>query len=345
VNYAAAALDLALQPIREELSHPQTEEICFNGPGEFWRLRTGSKWECVAASAMTYRRLHGIATLAAAQMRQSVGERKPLMSADMPGDLRLHVAVHPAVKAGLISAVIRRASDEVDEIDDIETRYDITRWNAWESRKERQTAVSGRLLEMYDAGDLKGFLRGLAASRRNVLIGASTGVGKTRFFRMFFRALPRDNRVVVIEDADEAVVPQPNHVKLFYSDNESAGVPLTDLMLASLRMRPDTLVIQEVRHPEAAWTLVNDVMPSHPGSPTTIHGRRPGDVARRIFNLMKASNAGKQIEDKTLIGMLASTIDAIIPLDNIDGSRSIEEVWFKDDAARRGESFAELLKD
>jgi hypothetical protein len=68
-------------------------------------------------------------------------------------------------------------------------------------------------------------------------------------------------------------------------------------------------------------------------------------VARRIFNLMKASNAGKQIEDKTLIGMLASTIDAIIPLDNIDGSRSIEEVWFKDDAARRGESFAELLKD
>jgi type IV secretion system protein VirB11 len=342
----AAILDLALAPAMEQLSHPETEELCFNEPGVAWWLRTGSDYERVDMPLMTYRRLHGIAVLAAAQTRQTIGPRAPLMDTDMPRGHRLNAVLPPAVPHGTISLTFRRPSDEVYDVDDIDRRYDTTLWNKWEGRRERSLLISERMLALYDSGNLRGFLRELAANLYTPLFCGQTGAGKTGFLKMCLPLLPVSARVVVLEDSREAVIPQPNHVRLLYSSGGlSGGATLTDLMAASLRMRPKFIVLQEMRHPEAAWTFVNEVMSGHPGSPTTIHGGSAPEAAKRLFNMIKSSPEGSAIGDNTLINMLASAVTVIVPIGNDGGLRSVKEVWFADDAARRGESFANLLSE
>lgn len=342
----AAILDLALAPAAAQLSHPETEELCFNQPGEAWWLRTGSDYERVDMPLMTYRRLHGIAVLAAAQTRQTIGPRAPVMDTDMPRGHRLNVVLPPAVPHGTISLTLRRPSDEVSPMDDIDHRYDTSKWNDWQGRKGRLQASSAELLSLFDAGDLKGFLRRLAAERRTTLFCGATGAGKSYLLKTYISVLDHKARVIVLEDAKEAVIPHANHVRLLYSSGGlSGGATLTDLMAASLRMRPRFIVLQEIRQPEAAWTFVNEVMSGHPGSPTTIHGGSAPEAAKRLFNMIKSSPEGRHIEGAHLIDTLASMVTAIVPIGNDGGLRSVKEVWLADDAARRGESFANLLSE
>jgi type IV secretion system protein VirB11 len=154
-------------------------------------------------------------------------------------------------------------------------------------------------------------------------------------------------RVLVIEDAREAVIPQPNHVRLIYSEGGlSGGATVLELMTASLRLRPTFVVLQEMRTSEAAWTFVDEVMSGHPGSPTTLHGATAPEAAKRLFNLVKGSVMGRSMTDATIKSTLGSAIDCIIPIHNAnDGVRSIRDVWFRDHAERRGESFAALLSE
>jgi type IV secretion system protein VirB11 len=342
----AAMLDLALSPARAQLEHPETEELCFNQPGEAWWPRTGGDFERIDLPAMNYRRLHGIAVMAAVQKKQTIGPRKPLLAADLPGGHRLQVVLPPAVPPGTISLTLRRPGDAVYALDDIDRRYDTSLWNSWDSRKDRRRAASSHLLDLFDGGDLKGFLRAMAADRRTSLFCGATGAGKSTLLKTVLPLLPMTARVVVIEDANEAVIPQPNHVRLFYSDGGlSGGASIMELMHASLRMRPTFVVLQEMRNPAAAWTFVREVLSGHPGSPTTIHGGSAPDAAKQLFNLVKSSSEGSAIKDETLVDMLASAVDAIVPVGNGGGLRSIRDVWFRDHAERRGETFAHLLRE
>lgn len=342
----AAILALALEPAKELLHHEMTEELCFNQPGEGWWLRTGSDFERVEIPAMTYRRLHGIAVLAGAQQRQTMGVRAPLLSADLPSGHRLQAVIPPAVPHGTISLTFRRPSDTVAPVEQIDARYDTSRWNQWNTRKERRREASGRLLSLFDSGDLQGFLRALAGERRTPLVCGSTGVGKSSLLKSYLPLLPVNARVVVIEDAREAVIPQPNHVRLLYSAGGlDGGATITGLMTAAMRMRPTFIVLQEMRDPDAAWTFIMEVISGHPGSPTTIHGGSAPEAAKRLFNLVKSSREGAAINDNTLVSMLGAAVDAIVPIGNANGLRTINEVWFADDAARRGETFADLLRE
>lgn len=114
-------------------------------------------------------------------------------------------------------------------------------------------------------------------------------------------------------------------------------------MKATLRERPDRVLLGEMRDAEAASMFIDEVSSGHPGSLSTIHGKTPDDAARRLFNLFKSSPAGQSMEDATVIACLAASIDFIFPVENELGARSIGEVWLAADARRRGETFADLL--
>ena len=169
----------------------------------------------------------------------------------------------------------------------------------------------------------------------------------TTLLKSLMREVPEGERIVTVEDAAELVVPQPNTVRLLYSHGGSPGgdgtVTAEDLMVAALRMRPDRIPLQEVRTGEAAWVYLNGIMTGHPGSPTTIHGRSPAEAFRRMFALCKGTPGGGAMDDARLARMLADAVDVIIPLRSEAGAFRIGEGWFKDDAARRGETAADLL--
>jgi type IV secretion system protein VirB11 len=337
-----AELDFALAPIAGFLSDPATEDLAINEPGVAWQFSKGG-WTRHDAPGLTYRRLHGISALAASQTRQTISVREPVLSADIESSgrvYRLQSVMPPAVPAGTMALTFRRPDDAIGKVGDIRSRYDIARWNRWKDRGAARQQQRGILLGLFDAGAIEEFLHGIVRTKLTVIFSGSTGAGKTYLSKMLGALIPEGERIIAIENARELVIRQPNHVRHIYSS--SGGVTETELLACSLRERPDRIMVGELREGKSADTFLNEVMAGHPGSMTTIHGRNAAGACRRLFNLIKSANPGA--EDQTLIAMLGNAIDVIIPVSNDAGVRSIGEVWFADDAARRGETVASLLR-
>lgn len=335
-------LTIALSPIAHILSDPKTEDLAIQEPEVGWWLHSGA-WHRVDLPKMTYQRLHGISVMAASQTRQAISPRDPILSADLPGDLRLQSVMPPAVPPNTMALTFRRGDTRVDEVTDVARMFDTSRWNKWSARRERQQALNSALLDRYDAGDLIGFLTGLAETRQTGLFCGPTGAGKTRLSKMLGGIIPMHERIITIEDAVELVVLQPNNVRHTYSAS-GAGVTPAKLLKATLRERPDRVILAEMRDPEAASVFLAEVMAGHPGSISTIHGRNAPEAARRLFNLVKSSEAGQGTADETIAEQLGSCIDYLIPVENDQGHRSLGEIWFRPEAERRGQRFIDLLK-
>lgn len=348
---AAALLRDATAPLAPFLADPACEDLAVNEPGGFW-VRGRAGWTHHTDPRLDFAWLEGVAVLAGALRDQNVGRRSPILSTDIPGigasafPLRLEAVLPPAVPHESIALCFRRPGDDVAPLEAMPERYDTRLWNKWAERTKRKREASAALLDLYDAGDVVAFMRAVVDTRRNVLFCGPTGAGKTALGRTLTGAVRRCERVVTIEDSLEMVVPQPNAVRLLYSSGGQGAADLSPgrLLKASLRLRPDRTIPQELRDPDAAWTYCNEGMTGHPGSLTTIHGEDPPQAGRRLFALVKGSAEGASIADPTLIDMLAAVVDVIVPVALVeDGRRALREIWFADDAARHGESFAALL--
>jgi type IV secretion system protein VirB11 len=342
VGEAAVLLNYLMRPLAPWLEDPATEEICINRPGEvFIRQRGVFRRESLALD-LTH--LEDITILAGALRKQDVGPRNPLCATELPGGERLQICIPPAVPAGTISLTIRKPGGSVAPIKSVAGRYLTTRWNQWETRREAERRDFSALLALYDSGNLEGFLEKCVAARLTILNCGATGSGKTTMSKTLIGAIPATDRIITIEDTLELVIPQPNHVRLLYSKDNigQSNVTAEMLLQASLRMRPDRVLLQELRD-DAAWTYVNEVVSGHPGSITTIHGKNPEDAFKKLFALVKGSPQGGKWDDRTLMDFLASAVDVIIPFHNEGVLYEIREVWFAADAARRGETAAHLL--
>jgi type IV secretion system protein VirB11 len=342
VGEAALQLKYLMQPLAPWLGDPATEEVCINKPGElFVRQKGVFRREDVA---LDYRELEDIATLAGALRKQDVGPRNPLCATELPGGERLQICIPPAVPAGTLSMTIRKPGGSVSSLQSVTGRYETGRWNKWDGRKATVQRDFGELLALYDAGDLEAFLEKAVRAKLTILLCGATGSGKTTMSKTLIGSIPDHERLLTIEDTLELVIPQPNHVRLLYSkDNIGLSrVTADSLLQASLRMKPDRILLQELRD-DAAWTYINEVVAGHPGSITTIHGSNPEQAFKRLFALVKGSPQGGQWDDHTLMNFLSSAVDLIIPFHNEGAIYEIREVWFGADAARRGESAADLL--
>ena len=339
---AAAQLNFLMRPLAKWLNDPATEELCINQPGElFVRQRGQFRRETVP---LDYFDLEGIATLAGALRKQDVGPRNPLCATELPGGERLQICMPPSVPAGTMSMTIRKPGSSVSPLASVTGRYQTGRWNKWEGRKETVMRDYGELLALYDAGDLHAFLEKAVQAKLTILLCGATGSGKTTMSKTLIGAIPPEERLITIEDTLELVIPQPNHVRLLYSkDNIGLSrVTAESLLQASLRMKPDRILLQELRD-DAAWTYINEVVAGHPGSITTIHGSNPEQAFKRLFALVKGSPQGGQWDDQTLMSFLASAVDLIVPFHNEGAFYEIREVWFAADAKRRGETASNLL--
>jgi type IV secretion system protein VirB11 len=339
---AAPLLRYLLQPLDEWLEDPVTEEIAINKPGEVWVRQRGTFVRYDVPLALDD--CQSIAILAGSLRRQEVGPDSPLLATELPAGERLQVCLPPCVPVGTVSLTIRKHAPSVAPLAAIGRRYRAASWNRW--RNLRASRDMSELLARYDAGDLEGFLRAAAGARLNILLCGPTGSGKTTLSKSLIGAIDSAERIITIEDTLELIVTQPNHVRLLYSKDglSRAKIDANALLEASLRMRPDRVLLQELRD-EAAWVYVNEVVSGHPGSITTIHGFGAGEAFRRLFALVKGSAKGAALEDRTLVELLSAAVDVIVPLQESGGVFDIGAVWFVADAARRGETAAAFLSD
>jgi type IV secretion system protein VirB11 len=264
--------------------------------------------------ALGYDDLEDIAILAGALRKQDVGPRAPLCATELPGGERLQICMPPSVPNGTISLTIRRPGSSVSALGDVAKRYQTARWNKWTERKEAQDRHATEVLAFFDQGDIESFLRACVRNRMTMLLCGATGSGKTTMGKTLISAIPEHERLITIEDTLELVIPHPNHVRLLYSKSGIGfgGVTAEGLLQASLRMRPDRILLGEMRD-NAAWTYLNEVVSGHPGSISTIHGANPVQAFKKLFSLVKGSEQGAALEDKTLVDMLSAAIDVIVP--------------------------------
>lgn len=338
---AAPLLQYLLEPLRPWLADPKTEDVAINRPGMAWVRRHGA-W--IGADVdLDLAALEEITILAGSLRKQEVGAAAPLCATELPDGERLQICLPPAVPSGTISLTIRKHESTVSPLANVKSRYRADAWNRWRNTRTGRD-LSGPL-SLYDSGDLEGFLCSAVRHRLNMLLCGRTGSGKTTLSKSVLAAIEPGERLITIEDTLELTILQPNAVRLLYSKDglSEASIDAEDLLQASLRMRPDRVLLQELRD-DAAWTYINEICSGHPGSVTTIHGHGAPEAFRRLFTLAKSSAKGAALEDRTLIDLISAAIDVILPLEEHGGTFGIGAVWFIGDAARRNESAADLLR-
>lgn len=327
-----------------------TEDIAINEPRVAW-VRRGGCWSRFDVPMIDFDALMDATILAASVSQQETGARNPLLFTDIPmpegPPLRLQSVWPPAIEPGLICWGLRQPGRRIYSTSEVVGRYDTSRWNKWQHRKDRLRRHHEEALALYDSGDITGFLEHLVRAKYNTLLAGSTGAGKSTAGTTMIDAIPLNERIITIENAREYQMRHPNRVHLLYSQGDLGVAVVTqqDLQVASLRLRPDRVLVQELLNKEAAETYVMEVISGHPGSITTIHGRDATQAGVKLFNLIKSSDTGRAQKDETVISMISAAIDCIIPFHSDGTVFSIGECWFAPDAARRDETFGDLLRD
>ena len=168
------------------------------------------------------------------------------------------------------------------------------------------------------------FMKGVVTSRLNVLISGGTGSGKTTFLNVLSGFIPARERIVTIEDSAELQLRQPHVVRLETRPPNIEGmgeVPQRQLVINSLRMRPDRIIVGEVRGAEAV-DMLQAMNTGHDGSLTTLHANSPRDALSRLETMI--SMAGLRLPEKGMRQQIASAIDIVVQLARLaDGTRKI----------------------
>ena len=171
-----------------------------------------------------------------------------------------------------------------------------------------------------------GFLKACVLSRANIVVSGGTGSGKTTLLNVLSGYLPEDERIVTIEDAAELQLRQRHVARLEARPGGPDGkeVTIRDLVISSLRMRPDRLVVGEVRGAEAL-DMLQAMNTGHDGSMTTLHANKPRDALARIETLVLMS--GYDLPLRAIRAQITSAINVIVHLERLrDGSRKVVQI-------------------
>ncbi|KQT62254.1 MULTISPECIES: P-type DNA transfer ATPase VirB11 [unclassified Aureimonas] len=321
----ASVVRQLLAPLSVFLNDPSLYEIVVNRPGEVLTEGAGG-WARHEVPELTFDRLMRLARAVASFSSQAIDEAHPLLSATLPDEERIQIVIPPAVTKGTVSLTLRKPSSvslSLSELDDAGLFSDIV---------PMTTGIAGddaELLDLHRSGRVAAFLEQAVLARKNIIISGATGSGKTTLSKALIQHIPTTERIITIEDTPELVVPQPNHVRLFYSKGGQglSKVGPKDLLESCLRMRPDRILLQELRD-GTAFYYIRNVNSGHPGSITTVHA----DSARLAFEqltlLVKESEGGRDLARDDIRGLLKELVDVVVQCKRVGGHFRVTEVAF-----------------
>jgi type IV secretion system protein VirB11 len=328
---AGVYLDAYLSPLAPWLSRPDVTDVLINRPGEVWIETTGGGMSREPADQLTEVALQRLARQIAAASHQGVNREQPLLSATLPDGARVQVAAPPVTRGGLIMAVRKHVLSDMS-LDELAS--DGLFETAARSDPARDAEADAALEALLDAGDMMGFLRGAVARRKTIVISGGTGSGKTTLLNALVKEIPRSERLLVIEDAPEIRMEHPNAVGLISVRGElgEAQVDTDALLAAALRLRPDRILLGELRGREA-FAFMRAVNSGHPGSITTIHADSPAGALDQIALL--ALTSGVDLGWDKVQAYVGRVVDVVVQLDRTGGARRLTEVLFRSRQHRR----------
>jgi type IV secretion system protein VirB11 len=320
-----AVLDHYLAPLRGLLAPDDVTELVINRPGEVGVEQNG-QWRWHEEPLLTEAWLRTLAVAAAAFTKQDVSDARPICSTALPGDERCQIVLPPAVPPGTVSLTIRKPSRRCVGLDDFASAglFDAVA----PADASVVDPVDAELMALRAAGDWTQFFRLAVGARRNILISGATGSGKTTFAKGLVEAIPDHERLLTIEDTRELVVPHRNVVHLTYSKEGQglAQVSAKSLLESALRMRPDRILLQELRDGTAFFYLRN-VNSGHPGSITTVHADSAALAFEQLTLLVRESEGGRDLPRDDIRALLHLLIDVVVQMKKVDGRFRLTEVW------------------
>jgi type IV secretion system protein VirB11 len=327
------SLALTLGPLRQFLQEPQITEICVNRPGSIF-LETNIGWQFETLPELDLDWCSRFAKLVANYTRQRVDATSPLLSGSLPGGERVQLVLPPATSTGCVAISIRRPAAQLWSLEQLAER------GVFRGTRRSDSSV-GRteteLLRLLTANKFEAFMRLAVKSRMNIIVSGPTGSGKTTCTKALIREIPADERLITIEDARELVLDRHlNHVRLFYSkdDQGQARVSPKQLIECCLRMKPDRILLAELRG-EEAFDYLRSVNCGHPGSITSVHATSAELAFEQLVLLVKQSPAGRELSRSDIKELLYLSIDIVIQFDTQGRERFIREIWYEP-ARRRG---------
>jgi pilus assembly protein CpaF len=287
-------------PIDGLLNDPDITEVMVNGPERVYVERKG-KIELSGATFLDEGHLKRIIEKIVAQVGRRVDEATPMVDARLPDGSRVNAIISPLAIGGPF-LTIRKFSKDPYTVEDL-----------------IQFGTFSR--------PVANFLEACVKGRLNIIVSGGTGTGKTTALNVLSSFIPSDERIVTVEDAKELQLHQDHVLPLESRPPNIEGkgeVRIRDLVRNSLRMRPDRIVVGEVRGGEAL-DMLQAMNTGHDGSLTTVHANAPRDTISRIETMVLM--AGMDLPVRAIREQMASAIDVIIQLQRLrDGSRRITHV-------------------
>lgn len=277
--------------ILEYMSSPDVTEICINRPGELY-LETRAGWERLEVPSLTFDRARQFCTAVVNESNtgQRITDADPVVSLTFPTGQRAQFVIPPACDSGKVSITIRLPSKHSKTLQQYQED------GFFEQILETTASVSEHdreLLEIRAQRNYAEFFKKAVQYKKNIVVAGATGSGKTTFMKSLVGHIPDYERLVTIEDARELFITQPNVVHLLYSKGgqSTSNVTAKSCMEACLRMKPDRIILAELRGDESFY-FIRNCASGHPGSITSCHAGSTAQTWDQLSLMVKASAEG-----------------------------------------------------
>ena len=295
-----STINYHMHPVADLLEDPSVSELMINGPDTIFVERNGRVSRVEGRSFETEDQLMAACINIAQFSGKRIDEEIPRIDARLPDGSRVHIVIPPI--SPVITIAIRKFKAEKLEIADL-------------IRFKSITPEAARLLEI--AIQLK----------KNVLVSGGTGSGKTTLLNVLSNYIPEQDRVIVIEDTKELQIRLPHLVGLEARAEDKYGrgkVTIRDLLHSTLRLRPDRIIVGEIRG-EEALDLLNTLNSGHGGSMTTLHANSPTQALAKLETLVLF--AGEDLPIRAIRAQISTSVNVVVQASRFrDGSRKLKQI-------------------
>ena len=309
------------------LKDPDVTEICINKPGEVF-LETSQGWKKVEVESLNFDRARQFCTAVVNESNtgQRITESEPMVSLTFPTGQRAQFVIPPACDAGKVSITVRLPSKHTKSL----SQYSSDGFfNQIVDLNNQLSDHDKELLDLKNGKCYEMFFKKAVEYKKNIVVSGATGSGKTTFMKALVNHIPLHERLISIEDARELFIPHQNVVHLLYSKGGqgSANVSAKSCMESCLRMKPDRIILAELRGDESFY-FIRNCASGHPGSITSCHAGSTIQTWDQLALMVKASQEGSGLEFDVIMKLLKQTIDIIVHIKAYSGSRYITGIDF-----------------
>ena len=308
-------------------SDESVSEIMINKPHEVFIEKNGviNRHTIDDLTPLTLKRMFAFI---ANESNQILNEKNPLLSANLYNGSRVQLIIPPvslhyslSIRKPSIKPMSLKSYSESDFFKKT-NKFSLSGWT-------RDTKTT-KLNSLYNRGMWAEFLKCAIHAKKNIVISGGTSSGKTTFLNALLQEIPENSRLITLEDTREVRITHPNSLSLIASKGGqgTSNVSMQDLVQSSLRLRPDRIIMGEIRGAEIL-DFLSACSTGHEGSITSIHANNPKVAFMRMTQMYKLNHV-PSMTDQDILNELHETIDVIVQVEKSFGKRQVQSIYFKD---------------